>query len=227
MVEESLADESTVDESLADDPPADESLTDESLTDESLTDDPPADESLTDESLIDDPPADESLTDESLIDDPPADESQADESPCILVVEDNAGDVRLIEEGFDASRVRPSLTVVHDGVQALEYLRSTDHDAAPTPDLVLLDLNVPKMTGIDVLERIAAEPTLRSIPVAVLTGSRAESHVVETARRGADGYFVKPVDPDAFAALIAHIVESVVSSGSVPSGEYAAIDHSA
>ena len=185
-----------------------------------------ADESTVDESLADDPPADESLADESLIDEPLANESLADESLCILVVEDNAGDVRLIEEGFDASRVHPSLTVVHDGERALEYLRSTDRDVAPTPDLVLLDLNVPKMTGIDVLEWIAAEPTLRSIPVAVLTGSRAERSVVETARRGADGYFIKPVDPDAFAALIAHIVESVVSSGTVPTGEYAAIDHS-
>ena len=190
-----------------------------------MTDDSLDDDSLTDGSLDDGPPIEDSLDDGPPIEDLLDDDPSADDPLCVLVVEDNAGDVRLIEEGLDASPVRTSLTVVNDGEQALEsLLRRADVDDAQTPDLVLLDLNVPKMTGIDVLERIGEESALRSTPIVVFTGSRAENHVIETARLGADGYFVKPVDPDEFTATVARFVESIASSGTVPSGEYTAID---
>ena len=143
----------------------------------------------------------------------------------VLVVEDNRGDVRLIENGFDESSVARSLTVVNDGEAALDYLyRRNGYESEGKPDLVLLDLNVPKKTGRDVLAQIGGEPELRSIPFLVLSGSQAETHILETYELGADGYFVKPVDPLEFISLVERVAESVASSGTLPQGEYSDID---
>lgn len=143
----------------------------------------------------------------------------------ILVIEDNPGDVRLIENGFDESDVPRSLTVVTDGAEALDYLyRRNGYEPAAKPDLVLLDLNVPKLTGNAVLERITDDPDFRSTPILVLSGSQSDDHVLETYQLGADGYFVKPVDPHEFISLVKTIGDSLASPGSLPSGEFADID---
>ena len=149
----------------------------------------------------------------------------AEEPLEVLVVEDNPGDVRLIEAGFDETRIERSLTVVRDGAAALDYLhRRNGYESADRPDLVLLDLNIPKKTGRDVLERVRGDSGISSIPVVVLTGSRADNHVVETHDLGADGYFVKPADPLEFISLVETVWNSLVSSGTVPPGKYADLD---
>ena len=143
----------------------------------------------------------------------------------VLVVEDNPGDVRLITAGFEESSVDRSLTVVRDGAAAVDYLlQRNGYGSADRPDLVFLDLNIPKRTGQDVLERVQDDPDLSSVPVLVLTGSRADNHVLETHERGADGYFVKPADPHEFISLVEAVANTLVSSGTVPPGEYADID---
>ncbi|MXV63021.1 response regulator [Natronorubrum sp. JWXQ-INN-674] len=142
------------------------------------------------------------------------------------MVEDNPGDIRLIKAGFDESSVDGSLTVVTDGEEALDYLyQRNGYRSTGKPDFLFLDLNVPKKTGSDILERIDGDIDLRSIPILVLTGSRADNHVLETYRMGADGYFVKPVDPNEFMSLVETVVDTVSSSGALPPGEFAGIDH--
>lgn len=143
----------------------------------------------------------------------------------VLVVEDNPGDIRLIREGFQGSSIEHSLTVVHDGEEALDYLyQRNGHESKTRPNLVILDLNVPKKSGRAVLERINDEPNLRLIPLLVLSGSQTENHILETYQLGADGYFVKPTDPHEFISLLETIVDSVASSGTLPRGEYSEID---
>lgn len=143
----------------------------------------------------------------------------------VLVVEDNPGDVRLIKTGFAESGVEHSITHVSDGEKAFEYLyQRNGNEFDATPDLTMLDLNVPKVTGRDVLKRMNGDPDLASIPVLVLTGSRADTHVLETYRLGADGYFVKPVNPYEFISFVGTIANSVIASGTVPLGKYSEID---
>lgn len=143
----------------------------------------------------------------------------------VLVVEDNPGDVRLIETGFAESGIERSLTVVGDGAEALDYLyQRNGYESEECPDLILVDLNVPKKTGSDILEQINEETALRSVPILVLTGSKADDHVHETYQLGADGYFVKPIDPHEFISLVEDAANSIVSSGRIPPGKYADID---
>ena len=143
----------------------------------------------------------------------------------VLVVEDNPGDVRLIESGLEGSGVERSQTVVKNGEAALDrLLRRNENESRERPDLVLLDLNVPKKTGREVLDRIQEEPELRSIPVVVLTGSQADNHVRETYELGAEAYFVKPADPHEFISLVERLVDAVGSAGTLPSGRFAEIE---
>ena len=143
----------------------------------------------------------------------------------VLVVEDNPGDIRLIKTGFEESGIDHSITNVRDGKEALDYLyQRNGSEPSANPDLTLLDLNVPKLTGRDVLDRMNGEPDLTSIPVLVLTGSQADTHVRETYQLGADGYFVKPVAPHEFISLIERVANSIASSGTLPAGEYAELD---
>lgn len=137
----------------------------------------------------------------------------------VLVVEDNEGDVRLITTGLEASDVPTAPTVVNDGDAALEQL--LDAPEGDRPDLLLLDLNVPKRTGRDVLEYLQAESIGCSIPTLVLSGSQSDEHIRETLELGADGYFIKPVDPHEFISLIETVIASVAESESVPPGEHA------
>lgn len=124
----------------------------------------------------------------------------------ILLVEDNPGDVRLTVEALHESKVRNHLSVAKDGVEALEYLRrqGTFKNAA-RPDVILLDLNLPRKDGREVLAEIKADPDLMSIPVVVLTTSRAEEDVLRMYDLHANCYISKPVDLDQFLAVVRSI----------------------
>ena len=121
----------------------------------------------------------------------------------ILLVEDNPGDVRLTQEAFREGKVDNRLLVASDGIDAMALLRRQGaHADAPRPDLVLLDLNIPRMDGLQVLAEIKADPGLRRVPVVVLTTSRAEEDIGRTYDLGANCYITKPVDFDRFLAVV-------------------------
>jgi CheY-like chemotaxis protein len=124
----------------------------------------------------------------------------------LLLVEDNAGDVELTREALDEAKVRNRLHVVSDGVEALAFLRREGpYHTAPRPDLVLLDLNLPRMDGREVLAEIKADPMLRTIPAVVLTTSEAERDILSAYRLHANAYIVKPVDLDQFLGVVRSI----------------------
>jgi CheY-like chemotaxis protein len=121
----------------------------------------------------------------------------------ILLVEDNPGDVRLVQEIFKEGRLNNHLEVVSDGVQALQYLkRRGAYAAAVRPGLVLLDLNLPKKNGIEVLAEIKSDPLLRKIPVVVLTASKAEEDILKAYNSYANCYLTKPIDLDDFLEVV-------------------------
>src|ERR1051325_5790319 len=124
----------------------------------------------------------------------------------ILLVEDNPGDVRLTREALKDARVSNNLSVTMDGVEALAFLRKEGRYAAsPRPDLILLDLNLPKKNGREVLEEIKKEDALRHIPVVILTTSQAAQDVVESYRLRPNAYVTKPVDLDQFLKVVGSI----------------------
>ncbi|MCJ7667972.1 MAG: response regulator [Anaerolineae bacterium] len=126
----------------------------------------------------------------------------------ILLVEDNPGDVRLMQEGFKESKVRNTLHVVRDGVEALAFLRGGGEYAdAPRPDLVLLDLNLPKKDGREVLAEIKEDPDLKRIPVVVLTISKAEEDILRSYNLHANCYITKPIDLEQFLGVVKAIDE--------------------
>lgn len=126
----------------------------------------------------------------------------------ILMVEDNPGDVRLTVEALKDGKVRNRLNVVEDGVEALAFLRREGKYAqAPRPDLILLDLNLPKKDGREVLAEVKADPDLRRIPVVVLTTSRAEEDVLRAYDLNANCYITKPVSLDQFIKVVRSIEE--------------------
>jgi CheY-like chemotaxis protein len=124
----------------------------------------------------------------------------------ILMVEDNPGDVRLTVEALKEAKVRNNLHTVEDGVEALAFLRREGRYAeAPRPDLVLLDLNLPKKTGREVLAEIKGDPDLKRIPVVILTVSQAEQDIVKSYNLHANCYITKPVDLDRFLEVVQSI----------------------
>jgi chemotaxis family two-component system response regulator Rcp1 len=124
----------------------------------------------------------------------------------ILLVEDNPGDVRLTMEGLTESKVRNNLHVASDGVEAMAFLRREGKYAgAVRPDLILLDLNLPRMDGREVLLAIKSEPKLKTIPVVVLTTSRAEQDVLRSYELQANCYITKPVDLGQFITVVKSI----------------------
>ena len=124
----------------------------------------------------------------------------------ILLVEDSPGDVRLIREAFIDAKVQVNLNVVNDGAEAMDFLfRQGEHANAPVPDLILLDLNLPKKDGREVLEEIKASPTLKSIPVVILTTSQSEADIMESYRHHANCYIAKPVDLEGFLKVVQSI----------------------
>jgi CheY-like chemotaxis protein len=124
----------------------------------------------------------------------------------LLLVEDNPGDVRLTMEALKEGKVINNLTVVKDGEEAIAALRREGKYAnVPRPDLILLDLNLPRKGGLEVLEEIKQDPDLRQIPVVVLTTSRAEQDVLRTYNMHANCYIVKPVDLNQFMNVVQSI----------------------
>ena len=135
----------------------------------------------------------------------------------ILMVEDNPGDVRLTREALKGGKVLNQLHVVEDGVAALDFLyRRAPHQNAPRPDLILLDLNLPKMDGREVLARIKSDDSLRIIPVVVLTTSQAEEDVLRAYRLSANCYVTKPVDLHQFNRIVQAIEEFWLSVVRLP-----------
>jgi CheY-like chemotaxis protein len=124
----------------------------------------------------------------------------------VLLVEDNPGDVRLTQEALKDGRVLVNLTVAADGVEALEILhRSGQHANKARPDLILLDLNLPRKNGREVLETIKADDDLKRIPVIVMTTSKAEQDIHRAYHLNANCYVTKPVDLDEFLNVVRSI----------------------
>ena len=124
----------------------------------------------------------------------------------ILLVEDNPGDVRLTVEGLNEGKVRNNLHVARDGVEALAFLRRQAQFAdAVRPDLILLDLNLPRKDGREVLAEIKSDADLKTIPVVVLTTSRAEQDVLNSYQLQANCYITKPVDLEQFITVVRSI----------------------
>jgi CheY-like chemotaxis protein len=135
----------------------------------------------------------------------------------VLLVEDDPGDVLLIREAFEHNKVHNTLHVVSDGEQALSFLRREgSHAEAPRPDLVLLDLNLPRKDGREVLAEVKADPQLRTIPIVVLTTSRAEEDVLRSYELHANAYVTKPVDFDRFIEVVRQIDDFFVSVVKLP-----------
>jgi chemotaxis family two-component system response regulator Rcp1 len=131
----------------------------------------------------------------------------ADAAPIeILLVEDSPGDVRLTREAFRDAKVHISLHVASDGIEAMAFLgREGEHANVPRPDLILLDLNLPKKDGREVLEEIKENPTLKSIPVVILTTSASEADILRSYQLYANCYITKPVDLDGFLKVVQSI----------------------
>ncbi len=135
----------------------------------------------------------------------------------VLLVEDDPGDVLMTQEAFEDSRVPNRLSVVSDGVSALAFLRKEgEHADAPTPDLILLDLNLPRMDGREVLQALKGDEALRSIPVVVLTTSEAEEDVLRSYALHANAYVTKPVDFDRFVEVVRQIDDFFVQVARLP-----------
>lgn len=136
----------------------------------------------------------------------------------ILLVEDNPGDVRLTREALKEAKVNNQLFVVEDGVEAMAFLRSEGEYAdAPRPDLILLDLNLPKKDGREVLEEIKQDLELKRIPVVVLTTSRAEEDILKSYNLHANCYVTKPVDLDQFINIVKSIEDFWLTIVRLPS----------
>lgn len=124
----------------------------------------------------------------------------------VLLVEDSPGDVRLTQEAFRDANITIHLHVASDGVEAMAFLRKEGiHREAPRPDLILLDLNLPRMDGREVLAHIKADSGLRAIPTVILTTSDSEADIVRSYDLQANCYLSKPVQLDAFEALVRSI----------------------
>jgi CheY-like chemotaxis protein len=137
----------------------------------------------------------------------------------VLLIEDDPGDTLMIREAFEENKVRNRLTCVTDGVEAVEYLRRNgDHAAAPRPDLILLDLNLPRKDGREVLAEIKGDDDLRTIPVVVLTTSQAEEDVLRSYRLHANAYVTKPVDFERFIDVVRQIDDFFVTVVKLPRG---------
>ena len=137
----------------------------------------------------------------------------------ILMVEDNEGDVLLTRLALKDSKILVELDIVEDGVEAIDYLRHRGkHAGAPRPDLILLDLNLPRMDGREVLAEVKSDPDLRRIPVVILTGSSAEEDLVRAYDLHANCYVVKPVGAEEFAKIVKSIPTFWLSVVALPPG---------
>lgn len=139
----------------------------------------------------------------------------------ILLVEDNPGDVRLTQEAFRDSRLPITLNVVMDGEDALNYLyKRGSYQNASKPDMILLDLNIPKKDGREVLSEIKNDKVLKFVPVVVLTTSNAEQDIVRTYNLNVNAYINKPVDFDKFFDIVQKIEDFWLMTATLPSSGY-------
>jgi CheY-like chemotaxis protein len=135
----------------------------------------------------------------------------------VLLVEDDPGDELMTREAFEDNKIRNTLHVVRDGQEALDFLyRQGEYADAPRPDLVLLDLNLPKYDGRQVLERIKTDPEMALIPVVVLTTSSAEEDILRSYKLHANAYVTKPVDLEQFIGAVRQIDDFFVSVVRLP-----------
>lgn len=124
----------------------------------------------------------------------------------ILLVEDNPGDVRLTQVALEEGRINNNLHVVRDGVEAMDFLhRRGEHKNAPRPDIIFLDLNIPKKDGREVLSEIKSDKNLKRLPVVVLTTSEAEEDILKSYGLNANCYVIKPVSLDQFFSVIRNL----------------------
>lgn len=124
----------------------------------------------------------------------------------ILLIEDNEGDIVLAKEALKEARIKNKITVLTDGEQALEYLfRQDEYDDARYPDIILLDMNLPKVDGMEVLVRIKSDDRLKIIPVVMLTTSSSERHITEAYRNYVNCYINKPIALEEFMGVIKNI----------------------
>jgi CheY-like chemotaxis protein len=131
----------------------------------------------------------------------------------VLLVEDDPGDVVLIQEAFEHNKVRNRLHVVGDGVEAMDFLRA----GSERPDLILLDLNLPRKDGREVLAEVKGDAELRTIPIVVLTTSKAEEDILRSYDLHANAYVTKPVDFNRFIEVVRQIDEFFVTVVKLPS----------
>lgn len=135
----------------------------------------------------------------------------------VLLVEDNAADVYVTRRAFARGRSAATLHVVGDGEEAMEFLRAEGRwTAAPRPDYVLLDLNMPRKDGREVLSEVRGDPSLRRIPVVVLTSSAADTDLYEVYDLGANVVFTKPNDPDVLTRIVVALEEVWFVLGQLP-----------
>ncbi|MEU3794240.1 response regulator [Streptomyces fructofermentans] len=135
----------------------------------------------------------------------------------VLLVEDDPGDELMTREAFEDNKIGNTLHVVRDGEEALDFLyRRGAHAEAPRPDLILLDLNLPKYDGRQVLEKIKSDAALAHIPVVVLTTSAAEEDILRSYKLHANAYVTKPVDLDQFIAAVRQIDDFFVQVVRLP-----------
>jgi CheY-like chemotaxis protein len=138
----------------------------------------------------------------------------------ILLVEDNPGDVRLTRESLYDARIHNNMIVASDGLQAMACLRREgEYVDANRPDLILLDLNLPRMNGFEVLNEIKEDPDLKRIPVVVLTTSQAEQDIIQSYNLYANAYVTKPVDLEQFVRVLKSIEDFWLEIVRLPNGK--------
>jgi|SRR5208282_415261 two-component system, chemotaxis family, response regulator Rcp1 len=143
---------------------------------------------------------------------------EGDDMPLeVLLVEDSPGDVRLTQDAFQSANMAVNMHVASDGVAAMEFLnREGPHAAAPRPDLILLDLNMPRMDGREVLARIKNDDKLKTIPTVILTTSEAEGDIVKSYQLHANSYLCKPVQLSAFESLVKSLNDFWLTKAKLP-----------
>ena len=135
----------------------------------------------------------------------------------VLLVEDDPGDVLMTREAFEHHKIRNQLHVVNDGEQAMQFLRRTgEYASAPRPGLILLDLNLPRRDGLEVLAELKGDPELRVIPVVILTTSQADEDILRSYALHANAYVSKPVDFERFMDVIRQIDNFFVTVVELP-----------
>lgn len=146
--------------------------------------------------------------------------SQTVERPIeILIVDDNPGDVRLTAEALKDSKVQNRLHTAQDGMEAIAFLRRKGEYAdAPLPDLILLDLNMPRMNGSQLLAKVKEDSKLKHIPVVILTGSREIDDIIKANNLRADRYVTKPIDLEEFIMAVKSIVDSLFNQCEIADG---------